>query len=343
MTQKKSLCVTYFLWLLFGWFGLHHFYLGRDRQAFAWWTTFGGMCFLGWFRDLWRIPEYVDDANEEAYYMEELTNNMKRSCPKFSIVRFAGQLMVGYFYGSLVKLALPPEAHLWIEIVLVCLGMTAGVHLIGNIGRVQGGFSKPYIGTVATYMLLRYFYPVNVNYMYCVVACTLVFNYFREHKRTYPEKSFCKRVAYLFIGLCVVSVLWMCFFYFNAEITTEDGETIKIRDSVNHFFKSPAWLEFKSTLWQLYEEGQRNGWRTLYDELVKSLDPKGEANARKVLSVTEETSKEEIKKIYKQLVRQWHPDKYKGEKREEAHKKFMEIQEAYEILTSKKTSQYRTE
>ena len=137
--------------------------------------------------------------------------------------------------------------------------------------------------------------------------------------------------------------LWGSFLYFNAEITTEDGETIKIRDSVNHFFKSPAWLEFKNTLWQLYEEGQRNGWRNLYDELVKALDPKGEANARKVLEVTETTTREEIKKTYKKLVRKWHPDKYKGEDRAYAEKKFMEIQEAYEILTSKKKSEYRTE
>ena len=28
-----SLCVAYFLWLVGGWFGLHHFYLGRDKQV----------------------------------------------------------------------------------------------------------------------------------------------------------------------------------------------------------------------------------------------------------------------------------------------------------------------
>ena len=56
---EKSVVFTYFLWFFFGWFGLHHFYLGRDRHAFTWWSTFGGMFLLGWVRDAWRIPTYV--------------------------------------------------------------------------------------------------------------------------------------------------------------------------------------------------------------------------------------------------------------------------------------------
>ena len=50
-------------WLLGGWLGLHHFYLGRDKQALVWWCLPGGYFGLGWFRDLWRIPEYVREAN----------------------------------------------------------------------------------------------------------------------------------------------------------------------------------------------------------------------------------------------------------------------------------------
>lgn len=86
---KKSLCVTYILWLLLGWFGVHHFYLGRDRHAFAWWSTFGGIFTLGWIRDIWRIPIYVADANEDATYIDELTTLMRtRRFPQFKIIRF---------------------------------------------------------------------------------------------------------------------------------------------------------------------------------------------------------------------------------------------------------------
>ena len=61
--RMASVCVTYLLWLLGGWLGLHHFYLGRDKQALVWWCLPGGYFGLGWVRDLWRIPEYVREAN----------------------------------------------------------------------------------------------------------------------------------------------------------------------------------------------------------------------------------------------------------------------------------------
>jgi DnaJ family protein C protein 22 len=37
----KSKAITYVLWLFGGLLGLHHFYLGRDKQAFLWFSTFG--------------------------------------------------------------------------------------------------------------------------------------------------------------------------------------------------------------------------------------------------------------------------------------------------------------
>lgn len=345
MKQQKSLFLTYVIWAIFGWAGLHHFYLRRDRQAFVWWSTWGGFLFLGWFRDLWRIPDYVDDANDEKNFMEELTNKMKaRKNPKFNPARFIGQLMTGFFYGSLVKLALPVETPYLVEVLSVCFGMTTGVHMIGNIGREQGGFWKPYFATLACYYGLFYFNPEYVNYMYCVVASALMFNQYREYRRTYSQTSLMKRIFVFLIGMGLMFFCVGSFLYFNAEFTTDDGEQVKFRDSVNHFFKSPAWLDFKSNLWELYEEGQRNGWGNLYDEIVKSLDPKGEANALKVLGVNETSSKEDIKKAYKTLVRKWHPDRYKGDDKKEAEKKFMEIQGAYEILSgSKKSSEYRNE
>jgi len=55
------------------------------------------------------------------------------------------------------------------------------------------------------------------------------------------------------------------------------------------------------------------------------------------LNISESASQEEIKSAYKQLARQWHPDKVKDpEKKREAEEKFMEIQEAYDILSSLK-------
>ena len=130
---RKSLCMTYLFWLIGGWVGLHHFYLRRDRHAFVWWCTFGGVFGLGWFRDLWRIPSYVESANEDQAYMEYYTTLMRtRAKPPFSITRFAGQLAVGWFFGLLTTLTISEEFHedhSYVRAIIVPLGVAVGVHL----------------------------------------------------------------------------------------------------------------------------------------------------------------------------------------------------------------------
>ena len=53
-------------------------------------------------------------------------------------------------------------------------------------------------------------------------------------------------------------------------------------------------------------------------------------NLYNILQVDRFASKEEIKKAYRKLALQWHPDKNKSP---EAHDKFIEINEAYLILS----------
>lgn len=85
MHNKKSVIVAYILWLFGGLFGVHHFYLRRDRHAFVWWTTLGGFG-IGWLGEVLRIPRYVRDANEDPQYIQELVKRMlqnKKVCPVF--------------------------------------------------------------------------------------------------------------------------------------------------------------------------------------------------------------------------------------------------------------------
>jgi curved DNA-binding protein len=60
-----------------------------------------------------------------------------------------------------------------------------------------------------------------------------------------------------------------------------------------------------------------------------------------ILWVTKWTSEVEIKKAYKKLAMQWHPDRHQGDKKAEA--KFKEISEAYQTLSdTQKRKQYDT-
>lgn len=57
-------------------------------------------------------------------------------------------------------------------------------------------------------------------------------------------------------------------------------------------------------------------------------------NHFKILGVTKQSSKEEIKKAYRKLSMLWHPDKFSNDKVKwgEAHLKFINIKAAYELL-----------
>jgi len=52
-----------------------------------------------------------------------------------------------------------------------------------------------------------------------------------------------------------------------------------------------------------------------------------------ILGVPRDASREDIKKAYRKLVREWHPDAYKGGDKKEAEERFKEIQEAYHVLS----------
>lgn len=61
----------------------------------------------------------------------------------------------------------------------------------------------------------------------------------------------------------------------------------------------------------------------------------------KILGVSKEATDAEIRKAYRKLALQWHPDKNNEtpEKKVEAEKKFKEIGEAYTVLSDKQKRQ----
>ena len=64
-----------------------------------------------------------------------------------------------------------------------------------------------------------------------------------------------------------------------------------------------------------------------------ALKQSKEQNYYKILNVPRTADKKAIKKAYRDLALQWHPDKVSEDKKEEAEGKFQDISEAYEVLS----------
>ncbi|TPX53800.1 hypothetical protein SeMB42_g00592 [Synchytrium endobioticum] len=84
-------------------------------------------------------------------------------------------------------------------------------------------------------------------------------------------------------------------------------------------------------------EGDREILEALH-KVQRLLQQSSRKNYYKVLGVKRSATKKEIKKAYRKLAQQWHPDKYQGDLSKDAVlKKMSEINEAYETLSNDDT------
>ncbi len=223
--MAKNLFVAYVLWWFLGWLGVHHFYLGRDRHAFVWWATGGGIFGLGWLRDMWRLPAYVDSANEEPYYMERLTEMIRvRKSPPFNPSRFIGQTCFGTFLGYLSMLAISEDfavAYPIVRSLVVPFSVAVGVHIVGNIGRETGHFKWAIVGAVIP--AVKFIGNPHII-VYMALLSAILFQRDRSFKRTPSQRGLCNRLFVLFVAGSMIMSMWGSALYYNASVTTVDGE-----------------------------------------------------------------------------------------------------------------------
>lgn len=164
-------------------------------------------------------------------------------------------------------------------------------------------------------------------------------HYGKQWKRTPTKRrSFLKRISILSACGFIYLLLWSSWLYFNCSITDKNDEEIKCREAAKNFFKSPMWQECTKVFEDLKLYIHIHGWSGLWREIIEAFDPQGEVNALKVLELNSSATQDEITTKYRKLARQWHPDRHKDlTEKQKAQEKFIEIQQAYEILSKIKT------
>ena len=348
--KQKSIFWTYVLWLFGGLFGAHHVYLERDIQAFVYFSTFGGYFGLGWLRDIYRIPSYVRDANEDPGFLNEFKHKVRSNGkPPFSTVRFAAENAVAYLWAELFRNAIPEDEIFGINfrhlLILTPLVIALGVWTIGNIGREQGSIWFALCSAYLFYPTLSYIGDDTVWLSLMIVAASLSFDTFSKEWRLKPrrKRNLVQRIVYLGFAVAIYLCLIGCYLYFNAVITDSEGEEIKLSEAIQHFLTSPIWLDLKASLEATWNQAMHQGFWATWTQLVDLTDPRGEINAYKVLGLSQTATQTEVTARWRALSRDNHPDKIKGseEERRQAQEKFMEIQQAYEILSKAKNRRQR--
>lgn len=365
--MAKYNLLAYLLWLVLGPMGIHHFYLGRDHQGVLWLTSFGGLFGVGWVRDFTRIPAYVKEANCEPDFMLDLGRLIRRRkrpsiCANLS--RVVGQVAFGWFYRLLVLWAVPEEYADNSAVVLLVapLGSAFGTYMVSNAGVVRCHWRYSVLGAYLgellfghTHLLLDAAVPslaVSVGMLFSTFGWefdrrprtgqgTVVFSGGggRGGCLRCCRHTCCKRAGIWTFIFTIYCLLLFSAVYFNASIPTAEGESVKVREAVNNFFKSAYWSRLKTSFWlfaeELWDEYKSNGWEGAWDKMRVMADLQGEERARVILGVKANATLSEVKSRYHQLAKDWHPDRHQGastEMKERVQNKFLEIKEAYEIL-----------
>nr|XP_033330871.1 dnaJ homolog subfamily C member 22 [Megalopta genalis] len=348
--KRKSVFWTYVLWAFGGLFGAHHVYLERDKQAFVYFSTLGGYVGFGWLRDIYMIPWYVADANEDPRFLEDFKQKVRTNRkPPFSTVRFAAETGVAYLWAGIYRSAIPEDEVYGINfrhlLLLTPFVIAFGVWIVGNIGRERGSIWFALGAAYLFYPTLSYIGDDTMWLFLMTVASAWSFDTFSKEWRLKPrkKKGLVRRLFYLTLAAAFYISLLVSYFYFNAVVTDSEGEEIKLSEAIRHFLTSPIWLDLKASLEATWNQAVHQGFWATWAQLIDLTDPRGEINAYKVLGLSQTATQKEVTARWRALSRDNHPDKIKGseQERREAQEKFMEIQQAYDILSKAKNRRQR--
>ncbi|KAG5680456.1 hypothetical protein PVAND_009964 [Polypedilum vanderplanki] len=345
LPEQKSLFITYILWLFGGFFGAHHLYLHRDRHAFVWWCTLGGYFGIGWLFEIFKIPEYVRDANEDPRFIAEFIHKLRtQTKPEFSTIRFLGQIIMSYLFGQLVMIAVPEDVLFGFDwrflLWTVPFFSALGVWIVGNIGREKGVFWHCLLAAYAIYPLRYFVYDETYWFTGMVFGSALAFEQFSKKWRREAPKRHGPVKRTIIFTTCIMLYLsvWSAYFIFNGKITDSEGDEVPVHEAIKNFLKSPWWTDLKQTFEETWRFAKHHGWYETWKQIIDSIDIDGEQNAYKVLGVNPTSTQSEITRAWRKLSLEFHPDKVKDVKLQRAaQEKFMEIQQAYEVISKIKS------
>lgn len=80
---------------------------------------------------------------------------------------------------------------------------------------------------------------------------------------------------------------------------------VPVREAIYHFFRSPWWADFKTSLYNTWQFAKHNGWMATWNLIIDLGDPYGETNAFQVKSVLMHKTTARALYTYEYIVVDW--------------------------------------
>ena len=207
--------------------------------------------------------------------------------------------------------------------------MVCGVYLMSNIitesSKIDTKLLSGLVAEVLFAVIAEALFGRSIQILACMV-CTLIAVWKWEWPKVesggWPSKYSCFAVT---LCVCIVMMLVWGSIVMNTRIKVEG----------DNFYNSPAWTQMKEALWDVIIMYLTGNYDEASETLLRMSDLSGAERALAVLGLSRDADEAAIKARYKKLTRERHPEKYQGEDKEAASDKFIEIQQAYTLLTKR--------
>mmetsp|Transcript_27123 Transcript_27123/g.57609 ORF Transcript_27123/g.57609 Transcript_27123/m.57609 type:complete len:298 (-) Transcript_27123:243-1136(-) len=254
---------------------------------------------------------------------------------------------LGFVASCLVSL--PPELW-WTEYAygaLRAVGSAAGIWLVGNMGEetiltspdgvegARGDFARLAAWCVGGYAAAGA--PVFGGMIHAVRR-----RRYRPSMSPAKGSSAGRRIGRHLLRCAIFSAL-LALAAYNHGFFIVNGTKVYLREAIKNAIHSDFWEEFD---WEKFREesssggfghgGFGEGGGRGGEYLKNAFDLGGERAARRTLGVPANASHAEVRSAYRRLALRYHPDKIGSDASEaeasEAQRKFVSVQEAYEVL-----------
>jgi DnaJ domain len=317
---------------------------------------------IGWLRDIWRIPSYVDEANgirrvSIIVRTDETTPAPASTAPASasfqpSFTRRIGADLIGMYLGTLFVLCHPADhAPREFKIPAFAAGVTAGIFLTmrANSATTVPPSSRWYF----VFPAAAVGYAIHGPWASSFLAVMVYMKYLKTsspnptvaNKNTKRHCRTCRRLFVWGFWITLFSIMMLFIMYHHMQVaegdTTEGEEKryVKLKD----FFWSHMDRDTMDQLWSVWNYFttmvETQGLWSMITELLAHLNDDESSIAYTTLGVSPSDSDSTIKKRHRTLAKKFHPDRNPGDA--SAAKRMEEINKAYQHVMDSRKAQAR--